>query len=714
MVILSLKFHPLPLSGNLSLLIFIIKSKKMKKLIYGTFLLLAFLAFQACQQPSSEEQKTGAISPDDFEYVMDRFADLQILKYRVPGFDELDLQKKKLAYYLYQAALSGRDIIYDQNYKHNIRIRKTIEAIYETYSGEKSGQDWESFEVYAKRIWFSGGIHHHYATTKMMPEFGEAYFAELINNADEASLPLNGLDGKQGLIDLLTPVIFDSTVDAKRINLESGVDLIQTSANNLYEGMTQDEAQAFYQGLKIEGDETPPMYGLNSKLVKEDGEIFEKVYKVGGLYSEAIEKIVYWLEKAAEVAENDVQKKALELLVKFYQTGDLKDFDEYCKAWVVDTESRIDVVNGFIEVYGDPLGYKGAFESVVSMKDMEATERMAALATEAKWFEKNSPIMEAHKKEDVKGISYKVITVIVEGGDAAPSTPIGINLPNSNWIRKEYGSKSVSLGNIVEAYHSASSGGSLEEFYYTKEERDRVKKYGKIAGKMHTALHEVIGHGSGQLEEGVAIPSETLKNYRSPLEEARADLVSLYFITDPKLVELGLLPSTEVGKAEFDIYVKNGMQLQLRRLEEGSNIEQAHMRNRHMVSSWVYEKGMADNVIEKIVEDGKTYFVIRDYEKLRDLFGQLLREVQRIKSRGDFEAGKNLIETYGVIVDQDMLKEVKERYAKLNAAPYSGFVQPRLVAQMNGDEITDVKLEYPDSFVEQMLEYGKEYSFLPY
>ncbi|MCK5210343.1 MAG: dihydrofolate reductase, partial [Cyclobacteriaceae bacterium] len=512
----------------------------------------------------------------------------------------------------------------------------------------------------------------------------------------------------------LTPIIYDPNVDAKRVNLESEVDLLETSANNFYEGLTQPEAQEYYQSLKKDGDDMPPMYGLNSKLVKENGQVTEQVYKVGGLYSGAIEKIVYWLGKAVDVTENDTQKQALELLIKFYNTGDLKDFDEYCKAWVKDTNSVIDVVNGFIEVYGDPLGYKGAFESVVSMKDMEATERMAALAKEAKWFEINSPIMDVHKKEDVKGISYKVITVIVEGGDAAPSTPIGINLPNSNWIRKEYGSKSVSLGNIVEAYNAASSGGTLDEFYYTEEERARVKEYGKLAGKMHTALHEVIGHGSGQLEPGVATPSETLKNYRSSLEEARADLVSLYFMTDPKLVELGLIQSIEVGKAEYDTYIKNGLQLQLRRLEDGANIEQAHMRNRHTVSSWVYDRGKADNVIEKIVENGKTYFVIRDYEKLRDLFGQLLLEVQRIKSQGDFEAGKNLIESYGVIVDQSMLMEVKERYAKLNTSPYSGFVQPKLVARMNGDEITDVTLEYADSFEGQMLEYGMEYSFLPY
>ena len=686
----------------------------MKRSIYITLLFAVVLSIPSCQQSPPENQTLVSEMDDNFEFVMERFADLQILKYKVPGFDELDLQKKKLTYYLYQAALSGRDIIYDQNYKYNIRIRKTIEAIYNSYSGERRGGEWDNFEIYAKRMWFSGGIHHHYATTKFMPDFSETYFSELVINSDDSSLKMDGVDGKQGLIDLLKPVVFDPNIDAKRINLESGKDLIQTSANNYYEGITQAEAQAYYQSLKVEGEKTPPMYGLNSKLVKENGEIVEKVYKVGGLYSEAIEKIVFWLDKAIEVAENDAQKKALELLVKFYNTGDLKDFDEYCKAWVVDTDSRIDVVNGFIEVYGDPLGYKGAFEAVVSMKDMEATTRMSALAKEAEWFETNSPIMDIHKKDDVKGISYKVITVIVEGGDAAPSTPIGINLPNSNWIRKEYGSKSVSLGNIVEAYNAASSGGTLDEFYYTDEERERVKEYGKLANKMHTALHEVIGHGSGQLEDGVATPSETLKNFRSPLEEARADLVSLYYITDPKLVELGLLPTVEAGKAEYDVYIKNGMQLQLRRLEVGSNIEQAHMRNRHMVSSWVYEKGKKDSVIEKVVENGKSYFVVRDYEKLRELFGQLLREVQRIKSQGDYEAGKNLIEKYGIVVDQDMLKEVKNRYAVLNAAPYSGFLQPRLVAKLDGDEIVDVILEYPETFVEQMLEYGKQYSFLPY
>jgi dipeptidyl-peptidase-3 len=685
---------------------------KLKKVWLVVITLL--LTFYSCQQkPEIEEQATRA-EGENFEYVVDKFADLQILRYQVPGFDDLDLQKKKLAYYLYQAALSGRDMIYDQNYKHNLRIRKTLEAIYNSYSGEKSGADWDHFEVYAKRVWFSGGIHHHYGNTKMMPEFNSSYFAELVNNSDGAVLPLKGVDGKQGLIDLLTPVIFDPAIDGKKVNLQSNVDLLQTSATNFYDGVTQDEAHAFYQGLKKEGDTTPPMYGLNSKLVKKDGKVTEQVYRLGGLYTESIERVVYWLEKAIDVSENVEQKEALKLLVKYYTTGDLKDFDAYSIAWLKDVNSVMDVVNGFIEVYDDPLGIKGSYESVVSMKDFDASERMASLAKEAKWFEVNSPIIDQHKKEDVKGITYKVITVVVEGGNAAPSTPIGINLPNSNWIRKDYGSKSVSLGNIVEAYDAASSGGTLDEFYYTEEERARVKEYGKLASKMHTALHEVIGHGSGQIEPGVGTPSETLKNYRSALEESRADLVSLYYITDPKLVELGLVPTTEVGKAEYDTYIKNGLQLQLRRLEEGADIEEAHMRNRQMIASWVYEKGKDDHVIERIDEKGKTYFVINDYDHLRGLFGQLLREVQRIKSQGDFEAGKNLIENYGVIVDPTMVKQVKERYAKLGTAPYSGFIQPKLVAAVDGDEITDVTLSYPTNFVEQMLEYGKDYGFLPY
>lgn len=675
---------------------------------------MLLLTFYSCQQkPESEEQGNKAEGAD-FEYVVDKFADLQILRYQVPGFDQLDLQKKKLAYYLYQAALSGRDIIYDQNYTHNLRVRKTIEAIYNSYSGEKSGSEWDQFEVYAKRLWFSGGIHHHYGNTKMLPQFSASFFAQLVNNSDDSMLPLKGVDGKQGLIDLLTPVIFDPAIDGKKVNLQANVDLLETSATNFYEGITQDEAQSYYQSLKKDGDAIPPMYGLNSKLEKKNGVITEQVYHVGGLYTESIERIVYWLEKAIEVAENDSQKEALQLLVKYYKTGDLKDFDAYSIAWLKDTNSVLDVVNGFIEVYNDPLGLKGSFESVVSMKDIEASERMAALAKEVKWFEEHSPIMDQHKKEDVKGVSYKVITVIVEGGDAAPSTPIGINLPNSNWIRKDYGSKSVSLGNIVEAYNSASSSGALDEFYYTEEERSRVKEYGKLASKMHTALHEVIGHASGQIEPGVGTPSETLKNYRSSLEEARADLVSLYFITDPKLVEIGLVPSLEVGKAEYDSYIKNGLQLQLRRLDDGADIEEAHMRNRQMISAWVYEKGKEGNVIEQIDENGKTYYVIRDYVKLRELFGQLLKEVQRIKSQGDFEAGKNLIENYGVVVDQNMVKQVKERYAKLGSAPYSGFIQPKLTASVSGDEITDVTLSYPENFVEQMLDYGKEYAYLPY
>lgn len=641
-------------------------------------LLLAWVSV-ACQDSKQDVETNSTTSP--FDYTADKFADIKILRYQVPGFDSLSLQNKKLAYYLYEAALSGRDIIYDQNYKHNLRIRKTLDGIFNSYTGEKTGEEWEQFVIYTKRVWFSNGIHHHYATTKLIPGFSETYFSQLVENTAEEQLPLGGVDGKQGLISMLTPILFDPAVASKRVNLEANADLIKTSANNLYEGVSQEEALAYYQSLKVEGDTTPPMYGLNSKLVKENGNIVEQVYRVGGLYSEAIERIVFWLEKAVEVAETPEQKEALRLLVKFYYTGDLKDFDAYCIAWVKDTNSVIDVVNGFIEVYGDPLGFKGAFESVVSMKDQEATLRMKSLAQEAKWFEENSPIMDEHKKEEVKGISYKVITVIVEGGDAAPATPIGINLPNSNWIRKEYGSKSVSLGNILEAYDVASTSGAVDEFYYTDEEKARVKEHSSLAGKMHTALHEVIGHGSGQLEAGVATPAETLKNYSSALEETRADLVSLYFLIDPKLVELGLIPSIEVGKAEYDSYIKNGLQLQLRRLEEGANVEEAHMRNRQLVAAWVYEKGQAENVIERIEENNKTYFVIRDYDKLRELFGELLREVQRIKSQGDFEAGKNLMENYGVIADQDMMKQVKERYAKLNSSPYSGFIQPKLTAK---------------------------------
>ncbi len=647
---------------------------------------------------------------DDFKFKVDQFADLQILRYQAKDFEALTPRQKELVYYLYEAGLSGRDIIYDQNFKHNLRIRKTIEAIVDSYNGDRNSADFQSFMEYAKRIWFSNGIHHHYSTRKIMPGFTAEYFKTLISNTT-APLPLIRDESKEEFIEFITPILFDPEVAAKRVNLDANVDLVKGSANNYYEGVTQAEVEAYYAKMRKPDDHTPVLYGLNSKVVKENGQVLEKVYKIGGMYSSAIERIVYWMEKASAVAENDQQKAALDKLISYYKTGDLKTFDEYNIAWLNDTTSEVDLVNGFIEVYGDPLGLKGAYESVLSVKDHEASKRMAALSQNAQWFEDNSPIADEHKKENVKGVSYKVITVVGESGDSAPSTPIGINLPNSNWIRKAHGSKSVSLGNINDAYANASSKGAIDEFYLGDSVRSRLRKYTVEAGNMHTSLHEVIGHASGQMMPGVS--SDALKNYASTLEEGRADLVALYYITDPKLVEIGVLESVDAGKAEFDSYITNGLLLQLRRLDVGENIEESHMRNRQMVSAWVYEKGQSENVIEKRVENGKTYFVINDYERLRELFGDLLKEVQRIKSTGDFEAGKSLVERYGVIADQALMREVKQRYQQFDSKPYSGFIQPKLTPVMEGDKIVDVRIEYPDDFVKQMMEYGKSYSFLP-
>ena len=526
-------------------------------------------------------------------------------------------------------------------------------------------------------------------------------------------LALAACETKEDLVETLTPLIFDMDIDAKKVNKDSGVDNIVASANNYYEGLTQSQVEAYYNAKKKGQGEHQPLWGLNSKLVMENGKIVEKTWKVGGMYTESIEQIVYWLEKAVGVAENEQQKTALSKLIEYYKTGDLKVFDDYNIAWVEDTESTVDVINGFIEVYGDAIGYKGAYESVVSFKDFEASKRMAVLSENAQWFEDNSSIMDEHKRDSVKGVTYKVITVAMEGGDAAPSTPVGINLPNSNWIRSEHGSKSVSLGNITASYNNASSKGTLDEFFLEPEAKIRIKESKELAGKLHTALHEVIGHASGKLNPGVANPHETLKNYASTLEEGRADLVALYYATDEKLVELGVMPSTEVGMAEYDTYITNGLMLQLRRLSLGENVEEDHMRNRQLVAKWCYEKGQADNVIEKKIVDGKTYFVINDYAKLRDLFGQLLREIQRIKSEGDFASAKELVEGYGVKVDPELHAEVLERYSTLNAAPYSAFIQPKLIPVMEGEEIADVKVEIPESFVDQMLYYGDNYSFLP-
>lgn len=675
---------------------------------YLSIFLLSFLLF-SCSTSEKKETK----SDDNFNYQTEQFSDLSILRYKIPGFDSLSLKQKEMIYYLYQAALSGRDLIWDQNYKHNLCIRKTLEIIIGGYKGDKNTEDYKKFLEYAKRIFFSNGIHHHYGSKKMMPEFSKEYFAELVKNS-EGVFPLQSKETNEDLIKKLTSILFDPNVDSKKVNLDEGVDLIKTSATNYYEGVTQKEVEDYYAKIIDKKNPEPISYGLNSKMVKENGKITEKKWKVGGMYSQSIEKIVYWLEKASLIAENENQKKSLDLLIEYYKTGDLRKFDEYNMAWVADTASVIDVVNGFIENYGDPLGFRGTWESVVSIKDNEASKRIAAISGQAQWFEDNSPIMNEHKKKNVTGISAKVITVIVEGGDAAPSTPIGINLPNSNWVRANYGSKSVNLGNIVYAYSQSKSNSSmLREFAFDEAQMDLHKKYASLTDNLHTDMHEVIGHASGLINPGIGQPHETLKNYANTLEEGRADLVALYFIADPKLVEIGVLPSNEAAKAEYNAYIRNGLMTQLVRLKLGDQLEEAHMRNRQLIAKWCYEKGKNENVIEKISKDSKTYFVVRDYEKLRKLFGELLKEIQRIKSEGDFNAAKELVENYGVKVDAALHTEVLDRFKKLNIAPYKGFIQPKLIPVMDGDKITDVKVEYPDDFTQQMLEYGKEYSFLP-
>ena len=672
-------------------------------------LISIIFVLSSCKQNVNTERAENQA----FNYVSEKFADIQVLRYKIDGFEKLTPQQKELAYYLYEAGLSGRDIIWDQHYKHNLAIRKTLEAILNHYQGDKNNDNYQKFLVYAKRVFFSNGIHHHYDNYKILPECPRDYFKTLIEACPETALPKDFGD-KKAFTDFILNEIYNPKVAPLKINQNIKDDIIATSAVNFYENLTQKEVEAYYEKIIDKKDPRPISYGLNSKLVKENGKIVEKVWKMQGMYSPAIEKIVFWLQKAVNVAENDIQKQALQKLIEYYQTGDLKKFDEYNILWVQDTSSVVDAINGFIEVYNDPLGYRGSFESVVSIKDFEASKRIAAIAKEAQWFEDNSPIMPQHKKKNVTGISAKVITVVGEAGDASPSTPIGINLPNSDWIRKEHGSKSVNLGNIVEAYDQAAAGnGMLEEFCYSKEEIELAKKYANLSDKLHTDMHEVIGHASGQLEPNVDIPAKTLKNYASTLEEARADLVALYYIYDDKLVQIGVMPNKDVGKAEYDKYIRNGLMTQLVRIKLGNNLEEAHMRNRQLVAKWVYEKGKKDNLIEKVKKDGKTYFVIRDYDKLRTLFGELLKEIQRIKSQGDYQAAKELVENYGVKIDQQLHKEVLDRYAKLNIPPYKGFINPKLVPVMEGDKIIDVKIEYPTDFLQQMLDYGKNYGYLP-
>lgn len=671
------------------------------------------LLYFGCQNPEPKKEVVTEQQADTFQYLVEQFADIKILRYKIPGFEELSLQQKTLLYYLYEAAQAGYDIIWDQNYKNNLFIRTTLQQIVEKYKGDRKSPDYEKFLVYVKRVFVSNGIHHHYATDKFKPEFSQEYFTDLINNSPDAAFPLAQGQTLADFTKTIIPLIFDEKKDAKKIEQDTKKDIVAASATNFYEGVTQKMVEKYYNSITDRNDPQPVSYGLNSKVVAEKGKVVEKVWKVGGMYSQAIEKIVFWLEKAVTVAENDAQKKALEKLIEFYKTGDLRTFDAYSILWLNDTNSTVDVVNGFIEVYGDPLGKKGSFQSMVSIKDFEASKRTKLISDNAQWFEDHLPYDEAYKKKTAVGIKAKAINVVTLAGDDYPTPPIGVNLPNADWIRAAYGSKSVTISNLVHSYNESSkNSGALEEFAWSKDEAERARKY-LIAGELHTDLHEIIGHGSGQLKEGVADPSETLKNYASPLEEARAELVGLYFLTDPKLVELGLLPDSEAGKTQYDSYIRNGMLTQLVRIELGKTIEQAHMRARQLIAKWAYDKGQKENVIEKKTRDGKTFFVINDYTKLRLIFGQMLKEVQRVKSEGDYNAGKNLIETYAVKIDYDLHKEVLDRWKKLNIAPYGAFINPVLVPVYKDDKIIDVKVEYPSDFLQQGLDYVKKYHNLP-
>lgn len=650
---------------------------------------------------------------EKFDYTVEQFADLQILRYRVPGFEDLSLKQKELVYYLTEAALQGRDILFDQNGKYNLTIRRMLEAVYTGYKGDKNTPDFKAMEVYLKRVWFSNGIHHHYGSEKFVPGFTPEFFRQAVQSVDAATLPLAEGQTVEQLCEEVFPVIFDPTVMPKRVNQAAGEDLVLTSACNYYDGVTQQEAEDFYNALKNPQDETPVSYGLNSRLVKEDGKIQEKVWKVGGLYGQALEKIVYWLKKAEGVAETPEQKAVIAKLMEFYETGDLKTFDEYAILWVKDLNSRIDFVNGFTESYGDPLGMKASWESLVNFKDLEATQRTELISGNAQWFEDHSPVDGQFKKEKVKGVSAKVITAAILAGDLYPATAIGINLPNANWIRSHHGSKSVTIGNITDAYNKAAHGnGFNEEFVYSDAELQLIDKYADVTDELHTDLHECLGHGSGKLLPGV--DPDALKEYGSTIEEARADLFGLYYVADPKLVELGLTPSADAYKAQYYTYLMNGLMTQLVRIEPGNNVEEAHMRNRQLIARWVYEKGAAEKVVELVKKDGKTYVVINDYEKVRDLFGRLLAEIQRIKSTGDYAGAHDLVEAYAVKVDPALHAEVLERYKKLNLAPYKGFVNPKYEAVTDADgTITDVTVTYDEGYAEQMLRYSKDYSTLP-
>lgn len=668
----------------------------MRKLV--NFSLVVAIALASCAPTEKKEVKK-----DEFKFQTETFADLKLIRYQIPGFDQLSLQQQKLVYYLGEAGYAGRDIIWDQNYRHNLSIRRALENIVKNYDGDKNSEEWANFMTYTKRVWFSNGIHHHYSMSKFNPEFSQDYFTSLMS-ATKTSLNEEALKA-----------IFDPSFDAKKVNLDPTKGLVLGSAVNFYApDITEAEVDAYYASIKDRNTDKPLSYGINSKLIRGENGLEEQVYKLNGMYSEAIAEIIGWLEKAVTVAENQAQADALKLLIEYYKTGDLNTWDAYNVAWVAATEGDIDYINSFIEVYNDPKGYTGSFESIVEIKDFEASAQMKVLADNAQWFEDNSSIMDEHKKKNITGVSYKVVSVAAESGDASPSTPIGVNLPNANWIRAAHGSKSVSLGNIVYAYSQAGGKGLLKEFCNDAEELARAEKHTKLAGKLHTALHEVLGHASGQLNPGVGTPKETLKSYASTIEEGRADLVALYFIMDQKMVDLGLMESLEVGKAEYDGYIRNGLMTQLQRIEPGADIEESHMRNRQFVAAWAYEKGLKDNVISKLTREGKTYFEINDYLKLREIFGELLSDVQRMTSEGDYEACKALVEDYGVKVDQGIHKEVLARVEKYNIAPYGGFINPKLIPHTDeSGEITSIEVSYPDDFTKQMLDYANRYNFLP-
>jgi len=670
-----------------------------------TIIAIAVASLTACNKTDkTSKYKSVTDSLQSVKFETEQFADVQVLKYDIPGWEKLTLKEKKLVYYLAQAGYSGRDIFWDQNYKYNLKIRTALENVYKNYKGDKNSENWKNFEIYLKRIWFSNGIHHHYSNSKIKPDFPQTYLQKLLKET------------KTNLDASIVEVLFNE-VDGKKVNLNESKGLVQGSAVNFYgKGLNAKDVERFY-GNMIPADTLRPLStGLNSKLVRtESGKIEERVWKSGGMYGAAIDKIVYWLEKAVEVAENKPQADALKILIDFYKTGDLKKWDDYNVAWVKATEGNIDYINGFIEVYNDPLGHKASYESTVQIKDFDMSAKMEVISKSAQWFEDSSPLMPEHKKKNVVGVSYKTVIVAAESGDTSPATPIGVNLPNADWIRAEHGSKSISLGNIIDAYNKAGGGDKLKEFAFDENEIKLSQRYSELADKLHTALHEVIGHASGQLNPGVGTPKETLKSYASTLEEGRADLVALYYLYDKKIQDLGMVDNWQnLGMTAYNDYIRNGLMTQLVRIEPGQDIEEAHMRNRQWVSAWVFEKGKEFNVIEKVVRDNKTYFKINDYARLHDLFGQLLRETQRIKSEGDFKAAKDLVENYGVKVDKQLHKEVLERSKKFNTAPYRGFVNPVLVPITNDKgEITDIVVTYPKTFAEQMLYYSKNYNFLP-